>query len=102
MTGQRVVDVYTISVTVVSDPAGVVSTPEDVAEALDSGVVTGGVLMITVVEDTDEAAAEEIVVDSPAEDVAVCWHLVQMVLVDVIRTVDVVTPTLVLVTPPEV
>jgi hypothetical protein len=34
--------------------------------------------------------------------VAVCWHLVQMVLVDVIRTVDVVTPTLVVVTLPEV
>lgn len=78
-----------------SGAEGLVSTPEDVAAALDPGNVTEG-------EVVTPAAVDETGVDSPAGDVAVCWHLVQMVLVLVMRTVLIVTPTLVLVTLPEV
>ena len=77
-------------------------TPDEEAAALDSGVVTGGVEIMTVVDDgtsTDEDAAA---VDWLAGVVFVCSQRVQIVEVLVIMTVLVVSPTLVVVTPLEV
>jgi hypothetical protein len=105
------VDVETISVTVVSDPGELVVSPDEDVAALLSGVVIDGVEIMTVVDDgisveeegdsrdEDEDAAA---VDSLTGLVFVCSHRVQMVEVLVIMTVLVVTPTLVLVTEPEV